>query len=61
MISVKNIPSNEKGGRAPGAPPLDPRMVHKDRNAQEVTEENYHVRLSHSKTVWKYLSGNFLV
>jgi len=22
MISVKNIPSNEKGGRAPGAPPL---------------------------------------
>jgi len=21
MISVKNIPSNEKGGRAPGAPP----------------------------------------
>jgi len=22
LISVKNIPSNEKGGRAPGAPPL---------------------------------------
>ena len=26
MISVKNIPSNEKGGARPVRPPLDPRM-----------------------------------
>ena len=34
MISVKNIPSNEKGGRAPGAPPLG--SAHEDDRFQSI-------------------------